>query len=157
MDANQKNDDGDLKKALFTVSDAVLGAAVLVAIGVYGGAWLDQKLHCAPWLSVGLSLLGGGVGLARMVMKAQELGKSDKNSALKNSGGASKQGLSGRSADDWDKDDDWAVGTQAEKSPKESTFQADTIQKQNKPEDQPKAKESSRYRLPHEGFTDEQN
>lgn len=154
MDANEKSDEGDLKRALFTVSDAVLGAAVLLAIGVYGGAWLDQKLHTAPWLSVGLALLGGAVGLARMIIKAQAIGKSDTGSASKKIAGTSQQAVSGRSADDWDKDDDWGLAPQSakspqeEKSPKENTFQA-------KPEDQTKTKESSRYRLPHEGFTDE--
>lgn len=154
MDANEKSDDGDLKRALFTVSDAVLGAAVLLAIGVYGGAWLDQKLHTAPWLSVGLALLGGAVGLARMIMKAQAIGKNDVASGSKKMAGTNQQNVSGRSADDWEKDDDWAVrpqvakSPQEDKSPKENTFQA-------KPEDQAKAKESSRYRLPHEGFTDE--
>jgi len=67
-------DDGaERRRALFAVSDGVLGAAVLLVIGVYGGAWLDTKLNTAPWLSVGLSLLGGGLGLARLVMKANSL------------------------------------------------------------------------------------
>jgi F0F1-type ATP synthase assembly protein I len=67
-------DDGNMKKALFAVSDGVIGAAVLLAGGVYGGAWLDEKLHTAPWISVGLAMLGGGLGLARMVYKATQLG-----------------------------------------------------------------------------------
>lgn len=67
------DDSPDLKQAMFAVSDAVLGAAVLLALGVYGGGFLDSKLHTAPWLSVGLALLGGGLGLARMVMKANAL------------------------------------------------------------------------------------
>jgi F0F1-type ATP synthase assembly protein I len=71
MDSNEENSQG--RRALMAVSDGVLGAAVLLAAGVYGGAWLDTKLHTAPWLSVGLSILGGGLGLARMVVKATEL------------------------------------------------------------------------------------
>lgn len=74
---DEKNDSPegtDLKRALFTVSDAVLGAAVLLALGVYGGAWLDKQFNCSPTLSIGLALLGGGLGLARMVMKANALG-----------------------------------------------------------------------------------
>lgn len=64
----------DTKRAMMTVTDGVLGAAVLLAGGVYGGNWLDQQLHTAPWLSMGLALLGGGLGLARMVIKAQQIG-----------------------------------------------------------------------------------
>jgi hypothetical protein len=67
-------DDGNMKKALFAVSDGVLGAAVLLSAGVYGGAWIDEKLHTAPWISVGLAMLGGGLGLARMVYKATQIG-----------------------------------------------------------------------------------
>ena len=65
--------DSDLKRAMFTVSDAVLGAAVLLAIGVYAGSWLDKQFHCSPFCSVGLALLGGSIGLYRMVVKARGL------------------------------------------------------------------------------------
>ena len=72
--AEPQADDGlTMRRALFTVSDAVLGAAVLLTLGVYGGGWLDEKFHCAPTLSIGLALLGGGLGLARMVIKANSL------------------------------------------------------------------------------------
>ena len=145
MTTNDKNNDGNLKQALFTVSDAVLGSAILLALGVYGGAWLDQRLHTSPWLSVGLALLGGGIGLWRMVMKAQAIGKNDKSS----------KNASASTYDDWDKNDDWGASPQAVKSPKESTFQADKNSQTTKSEEQPKSRESSRYRLPHEGFTDE--
>ena len=83
-----EDDDGlAMRKALFTVSDAVLGAAVLLVIGVYGGDWLDKQLHTTPWLSVGLSIFGGGLGLARMVIKANSLDtKSIGRKTSKNSG-----------------------------------------------------------------------
>ena len=69
-----EHDDGySGRRAFLAVSDGVLSAAMLLAAGVYGGAWLDTKLHTAPWLSVALSILGGGLGLARMVVKACEL------------------------------------------------------------------------------------
>lgn len=67
------NDQGDLKQALFAVSEAVLGAGVLIALGAYGGNWLDEKLHSGPWLSIGLSITGAGLGLARLVIKAQQI------------------------------------------------------------------------------------
>lgn len=69
------NDMRDLKRSMLVVGDAVLGAAVLVLLGVWGGGFLDQKLNTGPWCSIGLSMLGAGLGLARMVMKAMELDK----------------------------------------------------------------------------------
>jgi F0F1-type ATP synthase assembly protein I len=70
-----KIEDGNLKGALMTVADGVLGAAVLVVVGMWLGGWLDQKLNTAPWLSIGLSLTGAGVGLARLVIKAINIEK----------------------------------------------------------------------------------
>lgn len=133
MSKDADNDDGNLKEALFTVSDAVLGAAVLLAIGVYGGGWLDKQLHTAPWFSMGLALLGGGVGLARMVMKAQALGKSDPGMPSKTIV-SSKDPLASPPADEESKSDEKIS------SPKPGQLQN---------------KESSRFRLPHDGFTDE--
>lgn len=66
----------DTKRAMLTVTDGVLGAAILLAAGVYGGTWLDQQFHTSPWLSVGLAIVGGGLGLGRMVYKANQIGKS---------------------------------------------------------------------------------
>ncbi len=68
-----ERDGTDLKKALFQVSDGILGAAVLIALGVWGGNWLDSRLHTAPWLSLILCLLGGSFGLARLVGKAMSI------------------------------------------------------------------------------------
>lgn len=56
-----------------TVSDGILGAGVLIILGVGAGNWLDEKVHSAPWFSLALSLLGGGLGLARLVSKANSL------------------------------------------------------------------------------------
>lgn len=70
---SKQNDESDWRRALLIVSDGVLGAAVMLAVGVYAGSWLDTKFHTSPWLSVGLSILGGALGLARMVMKAKAL------------------------------------------------------------------------------------
>lgn len=63
-------DNGNLKAALMTVADGVLGAAALVVIGMWAGGWLDQKFATAPWLSIGLSLAGAAAGLTRLVIKA---------------------------------------------------------------------------------------
>lgn len=76
MNENDADDGSNLRQALFMVSDAVLGAAVLLAIGIFAGSWIDKQLHTAPWFSTGLALLGGGFGLARMVMKANSLQSS---------------------------------------------------------------------------------
>lgn len=73
-------DTSDLKQAMFQVSDGVLGAAILVFLGVAGGNWLDTQLHTAPWLTVTLSVAGAGLGLARLVKKALQIGVSDDSS-----------------------------------------------------------------------------
>lgn len=61
------------QRAMFVVSDAVLGAAVLIMLGMWAGGFADDKLHTAPWGSLGLSVLGGALGLWRMVKKASAL------------------------------------------------------------------------------------
>ncbi len=61
------------QRAMFVVSDAVLGAAVLIMLGMWAGGFADDKLHTAPWGSLGLSILGGALGLWRMVKKASSL------------------------------------------------------------------------------------
>ena len=66
------------KNAMLVVGDGVLGAAVLVIIGVYSGNWLDERFHSAPMCSFGLALLGGGAGLARLVAKANSLDDNKK-------------------------------------------------------------------------------
>ena len=70
--------ESELKRSLMMVGDVVLGAAVLVYLGVLGGNWLDEKLHSQPWCSIGLSLLGACLGLARMVWKATRLETENK-------------------------------------------------------------------------------
>lgn len=59
-----------------SVADGVLGAAILVVVGVFAGNWLDERLHTAPWMSVGLAMLGGGLGLWRLCIKALALDTS---------------------------------------------------------------------------------
>jgi F0F1-type ATP synthase assembly protein I len=61
-------------------------------MGVFGGSMLDTKLNTAPWFSVALSLVGGGLGLARMVMKANSLNSTATvgSSSIQNSGAAKK-------------------------------------------------------------------
>ncbi|MCC6976839.1 MAG: AtpZ/AtpI family protein [Candidatus Melainabacteria bacterium] len=61
------------QRGMFVAGDAVIGAAVLVMLGVWGGGYLDEKLHTAPWGSLGLSILGGVLGLWRMIKKATAL------------------------------------------------------------------------------------
>jgi F0F1-type ATP synthase assembly protein I len=71
--ADPEKTDINLKKAMLTVSDGVLGAAVLIVIGMWGGSFLDGKLHTSPWLSIALSIIGGMGGLARLVVKVIKL------------------------------------------------------------------------------------
>lgn len=75
MDKESNTDNTDLKQAMFQVSDGVIGAAVLIVIGVMGGNWLDAKFNTAPWMLITLSVLGGGLGLARLVKKAMQIGQ----------------------------------------------------------------------------------
>jgi F0F1-type ATP synthase assembly protein I len=70
-------DSQNLKQALFTVSDIVLGAAVLIALGVWVGNFLDEKLNTSPWFTISLSMIGGALGLTRMVIKAMSIDKKD--------------------------------------------------------------------------------
>jgi F0F1-type ATP synthase assembly protein I len=67
------------KNAMMVVGDGVLGAAVLVIIGVNAGNWLDDRFHTAPAWSFALSLLGGGAGLWRLVAKANSLDSNIKS------------------------------------------------------------------------------
>ncbi len=61
------------KQAFVVVGDGVLGAGLLIMIGAWGGNLLDDRFHTTPWLSLSLSLLLGGLGLARLVAKANKL------------------------------------------------------------------------------------
>lgn len=88
--AGDSNEGTHLKKALFQVSDGILGAAVLIFLGVMGGNWLDAQLHTAPWLSIALSMLGGGLGLYRLVRKAMLIGDMPSSSGLRRNGSAGK-------------------------------------------------------------------
>jgi F0F1-type ATP synthase assembly protein I len=45
-------------------------------IGVWGGNMLDDRFHTAPWISLALSISLGGLGLARLVSKANQLDTS---------------------------------------------------------------------------------
>lgn len=70
--------DSNLKNAMFAVGDGVIGAGVLIFIGVMLGNWLDNQFHSAPIGIVLCALLGGGLGLARLVQKAISIGQDDK-------------------------------------------------------------------------------
>jgi F0F1-type ATP synthase assembly protein I len=82
-EAADSSESTNLKKALFQVSDGILGAAILIFLGVMGGNWLDAKLHTSPWLSIALSMLGGGLGLYRLVRKAMLIGDMPSSSGLR--------------------------------------------------------------------------
>lgn len=54
--------DENIKKALKTLgilSTVGLAMALSIAIGAYGGYWLDKKLDTSPWFS----LIGLGMGI----------------------------------------------------------------------------------------------
>lgn len=83
----------DTKRAMLAVTDGVIGAAILLAAGVYGGSWLDNQFHSSPWCSVMLAMLGGALGLGRMVYKATKIGLSavDAPLAKRTAGNASDE------------------------------------------------------------------
>jgi hypothetical protein len=68
-------DSSDMRDAVFSAGDAVIGAGVLIFIGVVAGNWLDSHFHTSPWGVVSLSLIGAGLGLWRMVRKAMHMGQ----------------------------------------------------------------------------------
>ena len=74
----------DLSKGLASAGDAVLAIAVLVGLGAWGGMWLDEKFHTQPLLAITLSLLGMTGGLARMVIKALQTEKQDREEKSSN-------------------------------------------------------------------------
>ena len=68
----KKDDSAETWKQLAGAGESILACAILVALGVWGGGHLDERFHTAPLLQVGLALLGAGLGLARMVMRAMQ-------------------------------------------------------------------------------------
>jgi len=64
-------------KAMITVADGVIGAGILLVLGVWLGHFLDQKFSTTPWLTIILCFLGGGVGLTRLIVKAINLNKDE--------------------------------------------------------------------------------
>jgi F0F1-type ATP synthase assembly protein I len=65
----------EIAGALASAGESVLAIGVLAGLGVWGGTKLDEMFHCAPLLTIGLALLGVGLGLTRMVIKAREAEK----------------------------------------------------------------------------------
>ncbi len=63
----------EFSQSMFVVGDSVIGAGILVFIGVWAGNFADDKFHTAPWGSIILSLVGGCLGLWRMVKKAMAI------------------------------------------------------------------------------------
>jgi F0F1-type ATP synthase assembly protein I len=74
-----KGDDDSLISSLASAGESVLAIGVLSGLGAWGGFQLDQRFHCQPWLAIGLALLGMGLGLTRMIMKALAAEKSEAN------------------------------------------------------------------------------
>ena len=74
---NKKDDSMTSKQAMFIVADGVVGAGVLLVLGILLGHYLDQKLSSSPWLTVILCFVGAGAGLARLVVKAIKLNKDE--------------------------------------------------------------------------------
>lgn len=67
----------ELINAISSAGESVIGIAVMVALGAWGGTWLDDKLHTTPWLAISLALAGMVLGLTRMVVKAIQADKAE--------------------------------------------------------------------------------
>ena len=88
----ERNNSSELKKALFQVSDGILGAAILICLGVWVGGVLDKQFHSAPWGSIVTSLLGGALGLIRLIRKAMAIGQLTSDKPLRTAKPASGAG-----------------------------------------------------------------
>lgn len=67
----------DLINAISSAGESVIGIAVMVALGAWGGTWLDDKMRTTPWLAISLALVGMVLGLTRMVVKAIQADKAE--------------------------------------------------------------------------------
>ncbi len=59
-----------------SLSTVGLELALSIALGYYGGRWLDEKLGTEPWLEwigLGFGLAAGALSLYRAVRRAQRL------------------------------------------------------------------------------------
>jgi F0F1-type ATP synthase assembly protein I len=58
--------------------DLIFGVFVLTFLATYFGNFLDKRLHTSPWFAISLGLLAIIFGLARLVIKANDLDKKEK-------------------------------------------------------------------------------
>jgi F0F1-type ATP synthase assembly protein I len=73
-DKNPKGSDiKELSKYLAAAGDAAVSLTVLILLGVYGGKWLDDHFHTAPWWTLGLSVTGMCLGLWRIIAKTLKM------------------------------------------------------------------------------------
>ena len=55
--------------------DLIFGVFILTALAATFGNYLDKKFNTAPWLAVLFGIIAIIFGLARLVIKANEIGK----------------------------------------------------------------------------------
>lgn len=56
--------------------DLIFGVFILTALAATLGNYLDKKFNTSPWLAILLGIAAIILGLARLVIKANEIGKS---------------------------------------------------------------------------------
>ena len=56
--------------------DLIFGVFILTALAATFGNYLDKKFNTTPWLAVLFGIIAIIFGLARLVIKANEIGKS---------------------------------------------------------------------------------
>ena len=60
------------------IGDLIFGVFILTFLATCFGNFLDKRFHTTPWLAISLGLLAIILGLARLVIKANQLEKKEK-------------------------------------------------------------------------------
>lgn len=70
---HNKSDVKELSKYLSQAGDAAVSLTVLILLGIWGGQWMDERLHTSPWGALSLAVLGLCLGLWRVIHKTLKM------------------------------------------------------------------------------------
>ncbi len=51
--------------------------ALIIVVFVFGGVWLDGRLHTSPWFTIGCTFVGAAAGMYWMYRRAMEAQRGD--------------------------------------------------------------------------------